>query len=139
MKFMVIVRPGNPEGYEQGAMPSQELLSAMGKFNEELVNAGVMLGGEGLMPTGAGAKLEYNEQGVSNFTEGPFTESTEIIGGFWMWNVESRDEAIEWARRAPMESGATLELRQVFELEDFGEENAKHERELMERMAENQR
>ncbi|MDX1473076.1 MAG: YciI family protein [Reinekea sp.] len=139
MKVMVLVHPGNPTDYEQGAMPEPELLAAMGKFNEALVEAGVMIGGEGLKPTTHGARIAFSAKGEKQFSEGPFTEITEIVGGFWMWHVNSMAEAIEWANRAPMENGATLELRPVFEPEDFGPDVAEKERALMDKLEQQQR
>src|SRR5262245_1007523 len=122
MRFMVLVHPGNKKGYEAGQMPDAQLLANMGKFNEELVKAGVMLSGEGRQPSSKGARVHFPGKGKKTVTDGPFTETRELIGGFWMWRVKSREEALEWAQRAPMEDGATLELRQVFESSDFGPE-----------------
>ena len=118
MRFMVIVKAdGNSEA---GIMPSTELLTAMGKFNEEMVKAGVMLAGEGLHPTSKGARIRYSgkQRTVSN---GPFALSGDLIAGFWLIQVKSRDEAIEWMKRAPFDGGAEIEIRQVFDAEDFGE------------------
>jgi len=139
MRFMVIVYPGNVPGYEAGEMPGEELLTNMGKFNEELVDAGVMVSGEGLHPTAKGARVHFPGDGSANVTEGPFADSDRLVGGFWIWQVESKEEALSWARRAPMEDGATLELRQVFEMSDFGPEVEAQERALMEKMEEQQR
>src|SRR5437763_6607807 len=118
MRFMVIVKASKDS--EAGVMPSTELLAAMGKFNEEMVKAGVMLAGEGLHPTSKGARIKYsgNEPSVSN---GPFTLSGDLVAGFWLIQVKSRDEAIQWMKRAPFDGGAEIEIRQVFETEDFGE------------------
>src|SRR3981189_2367530 len=118
MRFMVIVKADRNS--EAGVMPSTELLTAMGKFNEEMVKAGVMLAGEGLHPTAKGARIKYsgNAPGVSN---GPFAVTPDLIGGFWFIQVKSRDEAIEWMKRAPFDGGDEIEIRQVFEAEDFGE------------------
>ena len=132
MRFMVLVKPG--EGYEEGAMPKQEELAAMTAYNEELVKAGVMLAGEGLHPTSKGARVRYEGGGASTVTDGPFAESKELIGGFWLWQVKSREEAIEWLRRAPFGPGDEVELRQVFEADDFGDELTPELREKEERL-----
>ena len=134
MKFLVLVHPGDPQGYEKGAMPDPKLLEEMGKYNEGLVDAGILIGGEGLQPTSKGAMLNFPEKGKHVLIDGPFTETTEIIGGFWIWQVRSKEEALEWAKRAPMEKGATLEIRQAFEPEDFGPEVAKQERDLLDKI-----
>jgi hypothetical protein len=119
MRFMVIVK-ANAET-EAGVMPTEALLTEMGKYNEELVNAGVMLSGDGLQPSSKGARLKFSG-GKTIVTDGPFAETKELIAGFWIWQVASKDEAIAWAKRCPMEDGAELEIRQVFEAEDFGAE-----------------
>jgi hypothetical protein len=108
---------------EAGVMPSEELLTAMGKYNEELVKAGVMLAGEGLHPSSKGARVK-SSGGKITVTDGPFTETKELIAGFWIWQVKSMDEAIEWAKRIPDPhgEGGEVEIRQVFEAEDFGAE-----------------
>lgn len=118
MRFMVLV-PGSPES-EAGEMPSTELLEEMTKYNEELVKAGVMLAGEGLHPTSKGARVTFNGKDRT-VVDGPFTEATEIVSGFWIWECASREEAIEWLKRAPFDGGTRIELRQIFENEDFGE------------------
>lgn len=133
MRFMVLV-PGNAES-EAGVMPSTELLEAMTKYNEELVKAGVMLAGEGLHPTAKGAKVRFNG-GERTVIDGPFTEAKEIVAGFWIWECASRDEAIEWLKRAPFDDGTEIELRQVFEEADFGEELTPELREREARMRE---
>ena len=119
MRVMVIVKAD--KNSEAGVMPSRELLTAMGKFNEELVKAGVMLAGEGLHPrrraSGSGSPA-----GSTPSSDGPFTESKELIAGFWLWQVRSMEEAIEWLKRSPFDGGAEIEIRQVFEAEDFGAE-----------------
>jgi hypothetical protein len=124
----------SPES-EAGVMPATEMLEAMGRFNEELVNAGVMLAGEGLHPSAKGKRVRF---GGSERTviDGPFTESKELIAGFWLWQVRSMDEAVEWARRCPnpMPGGGELELRPVFEAEDFGAELTPELREQEERL-----
>ena len=117
MRFMVIV-PANKES-EAGVLPDEKILTEMGRFNEEMVKAGVMLAGEGLQPTSKGARLKFSG-GRTTVTDGPFTESKELIAGFWLIQVKSKDEAIAWMRRAPFGDGVELEIRQVFETEDFG-------------------
>ena len=119
MRFMVIVK--GDKNSEAGVMPSRELLTAMGKFNEELVKAGVMLAGEGLHPTSKGKRVRFSG-GKHTIIDGPFTESKELIAGFWLWQVRSMDEAIEWLKRSPFDGGAEIEIRQVFEADDFGAE-----------------
>jgi hypothetical protein len=112
------------ENSEAGEMPSEELLAAMGKFNEEMVNAGVMLGGEGLHPSSKGARVRFSGS-ERTVIDGPFTETKELLAGFWLIDVKSKEEAIEWVKRipSPHEGGnAEIELRQVFEAEDFGDE-----------------
>jgi hypothetical protein len=115
---MVIV-PASEES-EAGVMPDEKMLTAMGRFNEEMVKAGVMLAGEGLQPSSKGARIRFSG-GTTTVVDGPFTESKELIAGFWLIQVKSRDEAIAWMRRAPFDDGTQLELRQVFESEDFGD------------------
>jgi len=117
MRFMIIVKAD--KNSEAGVMPSRELLTEMGKFNEALVAAGVMLAGEGLHPSSKGARISF-PGGTLSVTDGPFTDAKELIAGFWLWQVKSRDEAIEWLKRSPFGEGAELEIRQVFEAEDFG-------------------
>jgi hypothetical protein len=120
MKFMVIVKATKDS--EAGAMPSTELLTAMGKYNEELVNAGVMLAGEGLHPSSKGARVRFaGEQRI--VTDGPFIETKELIAGYWLWQCASLAEAIEWVKRCPnpMNEESDIEIRQVFEADDFGE------------------
>ena len=117
MRFMVIV-PASRES-EAGVLPDQDLLERMTAFNEEMAKAGVMLAGEGLQPTSKGARIEFSG-GESRAADGPFSESEGLIAGFWLIQVESKDEAIAWMRRAPFGDGVVLEIRQVFEEEDFG-------------------
>ena len=119
MRVMVLV-PGDKNS-EAGVMPSETLLSDMMKFNEELVKAGVMLAGEGLTPTSKGARVRFDGK-KRTVIDGPFTESKEIVAGFWIWQVKSLDEAIEWIKRAPFDGGVQIELRPIFESEDFGQE-----------------
>jgi len=117
MRVMVIVKASKDS--EAGVLPSRELLTAMGNFNEELVKAGVILAGEGLKPSASGVRVRF-EGGKTTVTDGPFTETKELVAGFWLWQVKSMDEAIAWLRRAPFQNDV-LEIRPVFEAEDFGE------------------
>ncbi len=121
MKFMIIVKATADS--EAGKMPSEKLLTEMGKFNEELVRAGVMLAGEGLHPTSKGARVRFSGD-KRTVIDGPFTETKEQIAGFWLFQVKSKEEAIEWVKRCPnpMEGESEIEIRQVFEAEDFGAE-----------------
>jgi len=119
MRFMVIVKAD--KNSEAGVMPSREILTAMGKFNEQLVKAGVMLAGEGLHPTSKGKRVKFSG-GKHTITDGPFAESKELIAGFWLWQVRSMDEAVEWLKRSPFDGGTEIEIRQVFEADDFGPE-----------------
>jgi len=115
---MVIVK-ASPES-EAGVLPSTEILGAMGKYNEELAKAGIMLAAEGLHPSSKGVRVKFS--GASRTViDGPFTETKELIAGFWLWQVRSKEEAVEWLKRAPFGGGTEIELRQVFELEEFGE------------------
>jgi hypothetical protein len=119
MRVMVIVK-ANPES-ESGVLPNREILIEMGKFNEELVKAGVMLAGEGLHASSKGVRVKFGG-GKSTVIDGPFTETKELIAGFWLWQVKSIEEAIEWIRRSPFRKGSeTIEIRRVFEAEDFTE------------------
>jgi hypothetical protein len=130
MRFMVIVKASKDS--EAGVMPSTELLTAMGKFNEELVEAGVMEAGEGLHPTSKGARIRYGSgAGVSR---GPFALSNDLVAGFWLINTKSLDEAIAWMQRAPFADGDEIEIRQVFAAEDFGEALTPELREQEERL-----
>lgn len=131
MRFMVIVK-GNAES-EAGVLPNEKILSEMGKFNEELVKAGVMLAGEGLHPSSKGVRVKF-EGSKRTVTDGPFSETKELIAGFWLWQVKSKEEAIEWLKRAPFDGGTEIELRQVFEAEDFGSEFTPELREQEERL-----
>ena len=119
MRFMVLVKADKQS--EAGVMPNEKLLTAMGKYNEELVNAGVMLAGEGLHPSSKGARVRFSG-GKTTVVDGPFAEAKELIAGFWLWEVKSKAEAIEWLKKAPFDGGAEVEIRQVFEAEDFGAE-----------------
>ena len=118
MRFMVLV-PASKES-EAGVLPDEKILTDMGKFNEELVKAGVMLAGEGLHPTSKGARLKF-QGGKVTVTDGPFAESKEMIAGFWIIQAKSKEEAIEWMKRAPFGGGTELEIRQIFENEEFGD------------------
>jgi hypothetical protein len=118
MRFMVIVKAD--KNSEAGVMPSTELLTAMGKFNEEMVKAGVMLAGEGLHPSSKGARIKYSGKDRI-VASGPFGATGELVAGFWLIQVKSREEAIEWMKRAPFDGGSEIEIRQVFDAEDFGE------------------
>jgi hypothetical protein len=118
MKVMVIVKANKDT--EAGIMPTTEELAAMGNYNEELVKAGIMLAGDGLHPSSKGKRVKFTKAGPK-VTDGPFAETKELIAGFWMWRVKSMAEAVEWVKRCPMSDGVELEIRQVFEAEDFGE------------------
>lgn len=118
MKFMVFVMLGKPEEYEQGAMPTPEGLSEMTTYNESLAAAGVIVDGQGFHPTAKGARITFSG-GTPTVTDGPFTETKEVIGGYWIWQVESKEEAIEWARKAPFADDDSLVLRQIFDMADF--------------------
>jgi len=131
---MVIVKASRDS--EAGKLPSHELLAAMGKYNEDLVKAGIMLAGEGLQPSSKGARVRFSgERRI--VTDGPFAETKELIAGFWLWQVKSKEEAIEWAKRCPNPMPGTeaeIEIRQVFEAEDFGAELTPELREQEERL-----
>ena len=123
MRFMVMVKAN--EDSEAGVLPSEELLAAMAKYNEELVKAGVLLAGEGLQPSSKGARVKFSGT-KRTVIDGPFTEAKELIAGFWLIEVKSKEEAIEWVKRCPnpMDGESEIEIRQVYELEDFGESPA---------------
>jgi len=114
---MVLVKADKAS--EGGALPDEKMLAEMGKFNEELVKAGVMLAGEGLQPSSKGARVKFSK-GKKTVIDGPFAETKELVAGFWLWQVRSKEEAVEWLKRAPFE-GTEVEIRQVFENDDFGE------------------
>lgn len=133
MRVMVLVK-ANPDT-EAGVMPSERMLTEMGRFNEELVKAGVMLAGEGLHPTSRGVRVKFTGKD-RKVIDGPFTESKELVAGYWLWQVRSLDEAIEWIKRAPFDAGDEIELRPVFEAEDFGAELTPELREQEERLRE---
>jgi hypothetical protein len=130
MRFMVLVKAD--KNSEAGVMPTRELFAEMGKFNEELVKAGVMLAGEGLQPSSKGARVRFSGK-KPTVIDGPFAETKELVAGFWLWQVRSKEEAIEWLKRAPFQEGE-VEIRQVFEPEDFGEELTPELREQEERI-----
>ena len=136
MRVLMIVK-ANAES-EACVMPGTELLAEMGKFNEQLVNAGVMLMGEGLHPSSRGARVRFDGR-QRTVIDGPFAETKELVAGFWLWQVRNFDEAIEWIKRAPFDGGTEIELRPVFEMEDFGDaatpEIREHEASLRERIA----
>jgi len=115
MRFMVLVKANKDS--EAGVLPDENILKAMGRFNEELVKAGVMLAGEGLQPSSKGARVRFSG-GKKTVIDGPFAETKELVAGYWLWQVKSRDEAIEWLKRAPFED-TEVEIRQVFEVADF--------------------
>ena len=133
MRFMLLVKA--TEDSEAGVMPSTELLEAMGKYNEELVRAGVLLAGEGLHPSSKGARVRFSGA-TRTVIDGPFAETKELIAGFWLIQVKSKEEAIEWVKRCPnpMEGESEIEIRQVFEAEDFGAEFTPEMREQEERL-----
>jgi hypothetical protein len=130
---MVIVKA--TQDSEAGAKPSTELLAAMGKYNEELANAGILLSGEGLQPSSKGARVLFSGS-RRTVVDGPFAETTELVAGFWLWKVKSKEEAIEWVKRCPnpMPGDSVIEIRQVFEAEDFGEQFTPELREEAERI-----
>jgi hypothetical protein len=133
MRFMVMVRATKES--ESGAMPSEKILTAMGKYNEQLVKAGVMLAGEGLQPSSKGARVKFSGKNRT-VIDGPFSETKELIAGFWLIQAKSKEEAIEWVKRCPnpFESDSEIEIRQVFEASDFGDEFTPEAREAEERM-----
>ncbi len=131
MRVMVVVK-ANKES-EAGVLPSQEILAAMGKYNEELVKAGVMLAGEGLQASSKGKRIKFSG-GKHTVTDGPFAETKELIAGFWLWQVRSMEEAVEWLKRSPFDGGTEIEIRPVFEAEDFGAEFTPELREQEERL-----
>jgi hypothetical protein len=133
MRVMVMVKA--TEDSEGGIMPSEQMLSEMGKYNEELVKAGVMLAGEGLHPSSKGKRIRFSGD-QRQVTDGPFTETKELVAGYWLWQVRSMDEAVEWVKRCPnpMPGESEIEIRQVFEAEDFGDEYTPELRERDERL-----
>jgi hypothetical protein len=130
MRFMVIVKADQKS--EAGVLPDKKLFAEMGKFNEELAKAGVMLAAEGLQPSSKGARVKFSGS-KRTVIDGPFSETKELVAGFWLWQVRSKEEAIEWLKRAPFQEGE-VEIRQVFEAEDFGAEFTPELREQEERI-----
>ncbi len=139
MRVMVIVHA--TKASEAGELPSTEMLAAMGKYNEELVKAGIMLAGEGLQDSSKGKRVTFDSSNKTTVVDGPFAETKELIAGFWLWQVRSMDEAVEWLKRAPFEPGDVVEIRRVFEAEDFGDnftpELREQERRIGEQIAQN--
>jgi hypothetical protein len=131
MRVMVIVKADKDS--EAGVLPDEKILTEMGKYNEELVKAGIMLAGEGLHPTSKGKRVRFSGE-KRTVIDGPFTEAKELIAGFWLWQVKSMEEAVEWLKRAPFDGGTEVEIRQVFEAEDFGAEFTPELREQEERL-----
>ena len=127
MRVMVIVKANKDS--EAGVLPSQEILTEMGKFNEKLVKAGIMLAGEGLQASSKGKRVKFSGE-KRTVIDGPFTETKELIAGFWIWKVKSMDEAVDWLKRAPFDGGTEVEIRQIFEAEDFGENLTPEAKEL---------
>ena len=119
MRFMVIVKATKDS--EAGRMPTQKELLEMGKFNDELINAGVMLAGEGIQASSKGARVRFDKNGKKTVIDGPFAETKELVAGFWLWQCKTKEEAIEWLKRAPFRNGEEVEIRQVFEATDFGD------------------
>ncbi len=133
MRFIILVKANNES--EAGVLPDEQMLTAMAKYNEELVKAGVMLDGNGLQASAKGARVRFLGQGKTQVIDGPFSETKELVAGYWIWQVKSREEAIEWLKRAPFEPGPDgvppdVEIRQLFEMADFGESPAvdRHQR-----------
>jgi hypothetical protein len=131
MRFMILVKANKDS--EAGVLPDEKALTAMGKFNEELAKAGVMLAGEGLQASSKGARVRFSGS-KRTVIDGPFAETKELIAGFWLWEVKSKAEAIEWLKRAPFDDGVEVEIRQVFEAEDFGPALTPEVREQEERL-----
>jgi hypothetical protein len=131
MRVMVIVKAD--KNSEAGVLPSKEILTDMGKYNEELVKAGVMLAAEGLHPSSKGLRIKFDGQ-KRTVTDGPFAETKELVAGFWLWQVKSMEEAVNWLKRAPFSGGTEVEIRRVFETEDFGSNLTPELREQEERL-----
>ena len=139
MRVMALVKASDES--EAGEMPSQELLTEMGAYNEELTKAGIMLAGEGLHPSSKGKRVQFEAGGSTSVVDGPFSETKELLAGYWVWQVADMDEAVEWAKRMPNPDGGDvyhLELRRVFEAEDFGEALTPELREAEDRMRKQQ-
>jgi hypothetical protein len=133
MRVMVIVKAN--EESEAGVLPDTKILTEMGNYNEQLVKAGVMLAGDGLQPTSKGKRVEFSGQ-TRTITDGPFTETKELIAGYWIWQVRSMDEAMEWLKRAPFDGGTEIEIRPLYEASDLGENFTPELREQEQRLAE---
>jgi hypothetical protein len=131
MRCMIVVKANKDS--EAGVLPSTEILSAMGKYNEELVKAGVMLAGDGLQPSSKGKRVRFSGE-KRIVIDGPFPETKELIAGFWLWQVRSMEEAVEWLKRAPFAGGVEIEIRPIFEPEDFGEQLTPELKEQQERL-----
>jgi len=131
MRFMVLVKADKDS--EAGILPDKEIFAAMGKYNEELMKAGVLLAAEGLQPSSKGARVKFSGE-KRTVIDGPFAETKELVAGFWLWQVNSKEEAIEWLKRAPFDGGTEVEIRQVFEASDFGPEFTPERRERKERL-----
>ena len=121
MRFMVLVKASKES--EAGVLPDEQILSAMAKYNEELVKAGVMLSGDGLQASSKGARVRFDGKNRT-VIDGPFAETKELVAGYWIWQCKSKAEAVDWLKRAPFDGGAEVEIRQIFELEDFGDSEA---------------
>ena len=121
MRVMVIIKASKES--EAGQLPTEQELTDMGNFNEELVKAGIMLAGEGLQASSRGSRVRFEKNGKKTVVDGPFAETKELVAGFWIWQVESKDEAIRWLERAPFRNGTEVEIRQLFEVSDFGDFN----------------
>ena len=133
MRFMMIVKAS--EDSEAGVMPTEELLNEMGKYNEELAGAGVLLAGEGLHPSSTGARIRFSRKNPPQIIDGPFSDTDDLVAGFWLIDVKSREEALEWAKRVPFQDGE-LEVRRVFEADDFGDQFTPEMREREDRLRE---
>ena len=131
MRVMVIVKAS--EESEKGVLPNKEILTKMGKYNEELVKAGIMLAADGLHPSSKGKRVKFSGE-KRTVTDGPFSETKELIAGYWLWQVRSMEEAVEWLKRAPFDGGTEIEIRRVFEAEDFGAEFTPELKEQEERL-----
>ena len=131
MRVMVIVKASKES--ENGVLPNKEILTKMGKYNEELVKAGIMLAADGLHPSSKGKRVKFSGE-KRTVTDGPFSETKELIAGYWLWQVRSMEEAVEWLKRAPFDGGTEIEIRRVFEAEDFGAEFTPELREQEERL-----
>ena len=122
MRFMILLKADKHS--EAGEMPSEQLIADMGNFNDELIKAGIMVSGEGLQPSSRGARVHFAKDGSVSVQDGPFPETTQLLAGFWIWKVKSREEAIEWVKKVPMPmlgGEAEIEIRQIFEMDDFGD------------------